>query len=92
MSITSSGLNRPDSAVRVHRSHQIVAADGLEGVLRVATALRDGGYRVRDFMAYVREGIVLSDVTCTVSLTAPESDQFLHDLGQVQGVVSVEPC
>ncbi|MPZ64057.1 MAG: hypothetical protein GEU83_00530 [Pseudonocardiaceae bacterium] len=79
-----------DLAMRIHRRHDIVTADGMDGVFRVAAALRESGYRVRDFSADVREGVVLSSLTCTVSLTSDESELFIDQLQQVQSVVSVE--
>lgn len=79
-----------DLAMRLHRRHDIVTADGMDGVFRVAAALRESGYRVRDFSADVREGVVLSSLTCTVSLTSDESELFIDQLQQVPSVVSVE--
>lgn len=81
-----------DLAMRIHRRHDIVTADGMDGVFRVAAALRESGYRVRDFSADVREGVVLSSLTCTVSLTSDESEMFMNQLQQVPSVVSVEQC
>ncbi len=79
-----------DLAMRIHRRHDIVTADGMDGVFRVAAALRESGYRVRDFSADVREGVVLSSLTCTVSLSPDESELFIEQLQQVPSVVSVE--
>lgn len=81
-----------DVAMRIHRRHDIVTADGMDGVFSVAAALRESGYRVRDFSADVREGVVLSTLTCTVSLTSDEAELFMSQLQQVPSVVSVEPC
>lgn len=81
-----------DTAARIHLRHDIVTADGIDGVFRVATALREHGYRVRDFTADVREGVVLSSLTCTVYLTSEESDLLMNRLRQVPSVVSVEQC
>lgn len=81
-----------DLAMRTLRRHSIVAADGIDGVCRVAAALRESGCRVRDFTADLREGVVLSSLTCTASLTPAESEQLVHRLTQVPSVVSVERC
>lgn len=81
-----------DIAMRIHRRHSIVTAGGIDGVCHVATLLRQSGYRVRDFSADVREGVMFSSLTCTVSLTPEESDLFVDDLLGVPSVVSVEPC
>jgi len=80
-----------DLAMRIHRRHSIVTAGGIDGVCRVATLLRQSGYRVRDFSADVREGVMLSSVTCTMSLTSEESDLFVDRLLDEPSVVSVDP-
>lgn len=79
-----------DRPMRTHRRHTIVTSDGLDGVTQVATVLRECGYRVRDFSADVREGVVLTPLTCTVSLTPDESEQFVTRLSQEPAVVSVD--
>jgi hypothetical protein len=83
---------RAEYAPRLHRRHSIVTTGGMDGVLSVGSALRTCGYQVRDFAVDVREGVVHSAVTCTVSLTADEQSMFADRLRQVPTVVSVEPC
>ena len=87
-------MTRPNSdiALRMHCRHEIVTTDGIDGVCRVATVLRHSGYRVRDFTADVREGIVLSSLTCTVSLTPEETEDFADLLAELPTVVSVNRC
>lgn len=80
------------AALRMHCSHAIVTSDGVDGVARVVTALCELGYRVRDFTADVREGVVLSSLTCTVSLAPDECGRFAEQLLGVPSVVSVERC
>lgn len=79
-----------DRPMRTHRRHTIVTSDGFDGVTRVAAVLRECGYRVRDFSADVHEGVVHTPLTCTVSLTADESEQFVDRLCQEPSVVSVD--
>lgn len=79
-------------AMRLHRRHAIVTNGGIDGVYSVITELRSSGHRVRDFTADVHEGVGLSSLTCTVSLTDAECDPFVDQLQQVPSVVSVEPC
>ena len=77
---------------RLPRRHEIVTTGGMDGVLRVADALRDTGFPVRDFAADVRDGVPYSSITCTVSVTRDESEIFAARLGALPSVVSVEPC
>ena len=79
-------------APRLQRRHEIVTTGGMQGVLDIGTALRTGGFPVRDFTVEVRDGVPYSSVTCTVSLTAAECADFAERLGAVPAVVAVEPC
>jgi hypothetical protein len=74
----------------VHRRVAVRVADGLDGVLRVASVLRGRRYRVRDLALDVREGVVVSEVRATVLLTAPETDLLLERLRRVVAVISAE--
>lgn len=89
MDTTSPTLLR-DRPVRAHRKHTILTSDGLDGVFHVAAVLRDCGYRVREFSADVREGVGVTPLTCTVSLTAAESEQFVDRLSEEPTVLSVD--
>ncbi|SHK86630.1 hypothetical protein SAMN05443637_113134 [Pseudonocardia thermophila] len=77
---------------RMHRRHEIVITDGMEGVLRVGAALADCGFPVRDFAAEVREGVPYSSITCTVSLTGSECETFSQRLSAMPNVIAVTPC
>jgi hypothetical protein len=79
-------------APRLQRRHEIVTTGGMQGVLDIGTALRAGGFAVRDFTVDVRDGVPYSSVTCTVSLTATECATFAERLGAVPAVIAVEPC
>jgi hypothetical protein len=79
-------------APRLQRRHEIVTTGGMQGVLDIGTALRAGGFPVRDFTVEVRDGVPYSSVTCTVSLTAAECVTFAERLGAVPTVIAVEPC
>lgn len=78
-------------APRQHRRHEIVTTGGMAGVLHIGAALATLGYAVRDFAVDVREGVGHSSVTCTVSLTSGESDEFAEHLRALPLVVSVDP-
>lgn len=84
--------SRSHDAFRMHRRHEIVTIGGVDGVLRVAHALRACGYPVRDFAVTVHDGVPYSHVSCTVSVTHSESDAFAARVGALVEVVSVGPC
>ena len=77
---------------RLHRRHEIVTTGGMQGALDVGTALREYGFPVSDFAVDVRDGVLYSSVTCTVSLTNAECAVFAERLSALPSVVSVEPC
>jgi hypothetical protein len=83
---------RSPYAPRLQRRHEIVTTGGMDGVLRVADALRDTGFPVRDFAVDVREGVPYSSVTCTVSVTADESATLEERISLLPAVVAIEPC
>jgi hypothetical protein len=76
---------------RMQRRHEIVIVGGMDAVLRVGHALRHLGFPIREFAVDVRDGVPYGCVTCTVSLTAEESDAFPAMLCRLDDVVSVEP-
>ncbi|HVL85963.1 MAG TPA: hypothetical protein VM367_16975 [Pseudonocardia sp.] len=82
---------RTDWTPRMHRRHEIVTTGGLAGALTVGHVLRSCGYQVRDFSVDVREGVPYSSVTCTVSLSAEETETFAERLRAVPEVVAVDP-
>lgn len=93
MSILTEDYRRTSNlASRIHRRHSIVATGGMDGAMRVATMLQSCGHPIRDFAAEVREGIVYSSLTCTVSMTADEADAFVDRLRADPSVVAVDPC
>lgn len=75
---------------RMHRRHEIVTTGGMDGVLQVAAMLAD--QPVRDFSADVREGVMYSSLTCTISLTNEECSCLVGRLLAVPSVVAVDPC
>jgi hypothetical protein len=79
-----------DWAPRLHRRHEIVTTGGMGGALHVGAALQTCGYPVRDFAVEVREGIVYSTVTCTVSLTPAEAEIFAERLRELPAVIAVD--
>ena len=76
---------------RLPRPYTIVTTGGMAGVMRVASALCDLGYRVPDFSVDIHEGVSCSCVHCTVALTSSECDEFADRVRTMPGVVSVEP-
>ncbi len=76
---------------RMQRRHEIVTVGGMDAVLRVGHALRHLGFPIREFAVDVRDGVPYCCVTCTVSLTAEESDAFPAMLCRLDDVVSVDP-
>jgi hypothetical protein len=84
--------SRPTYAPRLQRRHEIVTTGGMDGVLRVADALRDTGFPVRDFAVDVRDGVPYSSVTCTVSVTTAESAVLEERMSALPAVIAVEPC
>ncbi|OLT10864.1 hypothetical protein BJF78_28445 [Pseudonocardia sp. CNS-139] len=64
----------------------------MQGVLDVGAELRACGCPVSDFVADVRDGVVYSSVTCTVSLAETERDAFEQRMTAVPAVISVAPC
>lgn len=84
--------SRTTYAPRLQRRHEIVTTGGMDGVLRIADALRDTGFPVRDFAVDVRDGVPYSSVTCTVSVTNAESTLFEERISALPAVIAVEPC
>jgi hypothetical protein len=83
--------SRDSWSPRLRRRHEIVTTGGVQGVLDIGTALNDGGFPVSDFVVDVRDGVVYSSVTCTVSLTSAELTAFTERMATVPSVISVEP-
>jgi hypothetical protein len=63
---------------------------GLDGALRVVAMLRGRMYRVHDLSVDVRDGVVESPVSATVSLTAAEADLLVERLRRMPVVVSAD--
>ena len=76
---------------RLPRPYTIVTTGGMPGVMTLASALCELGYRVPDFSVDVHEGVSCSCVSCTVALTSGECDDFAARVRTLPGVVSVEP-
>lgn len=77
-------------APRLHRRHEIVTTGGMDGILQVSAILAD--HPVREFAADIREGVLYSSVTCTVSLTDDECRCLVNRLLAAPAVASVSPC
>ena len=78
-------------ASRLPRPYTIVTTGGMPGVMSLASALCDLGYRVPDFSVDVHEGVSCSCISCTVALTSDESGAFADRVRTLPGVLSVEP-
>ena len=75
---------------RLPRPYTIVTTGGMAGVMGVASALCELGYRVPDFSVDVHEGVSCSCVHCTVALTSGECEEFADRVRTMPGVLSVE--
>ncbi|ANY08595.1 hypothetical protein [Pseudonocardia sp. HH130630-07] len=80
-----------DIASRMPRRHTVVTGDGIDGVMQVATALQTCGRTLREFSVDVREGVAESAVTCTMSMTPAEADEFGTRLLAMPCVLAVDP-
>ncbi|NMH99420.1 hypothetical protein [Pseudonocardia acidicola] len=92
MSLTADARPFSDIASRIHRRHTVVTSGGMDGVMRVAAVLQSCGRPVRDFSVDVREGVIYSSLSCTISMTADEAQAFADRLRSIPSVVSVDPC
>ncbi len=77
-------------APRLHRRHEVVTTGGMDGILQVGAILAD--HPVREFATDLREGVMYSSVTCTVSLTDDECCNLVRRLLAIPSVASVSPC
>jgi len=75
---------------RLPRPYTIVTTGGMAGVMGVASALCELGYRVPDFSVDVHEGVSCSCVHCTVALASTECAEFADRVRTMPGVLSVE--
>lgn len=80
-----------DIAARMPRRHTVVTADGMEGVMAVATALQGCGRALREFAVDVREGVAYGSVTCTMSMTPDEAEEFGARMLAMPCVLAVDP-
>lgn len=78
-------------AARMPRRHTVVTDDGMTGVMLVATALQSCGRTLREFAVDVREGVAYGSVTCTLSMTPTEADEFETRMLAMPCVVAVDP-
>ncbi|MFP5070349.1 hypothetical protein ACLFMI_11855 [Pseudonocardia nantongensis] len=81
-----------DIASRMPRRHTVVTDDGLNGAMQVATALQTCGRPLREFAVDVREGVGYGSVTCTMSMTPGEAEQFETRMLAMPCVLAVDPC
>ncbi|MFP5020605.1 hypothetical protein [Pseudonocardia phyllosphaerae] len=80
-----------DIASRMPRRHTVVTDDGLAGAMLVANALQSCGRTVREFAVDVREGVPYGSVTCTLSMTPAETEEFCDRLRTLPCVLAVDP-
>lgn len=73
-----------------HRCVTAYVAGGLDGTLRVVAMLRGRRYRVHDLTVEVRDGVVESRVSATVSLTSADAELLLERLRRMPAVVSAD--
>lgn len=63
---------------------------GVDGLLALSTALRQGGYRVHELSVDVRDGVTESSMVCTVMITDGGVEPLLDRLRALPPVVSSE--
>lgn len=80
-----------DIAARMPRRHTVVTGDGLDGVMTVASALQGCGRTLSEFAVDVRDGVAYSSVTCTMSMTPDECDEFSRHMLDISCVIAVDP-
>lgn len=80
-----------DIASRMPRRHTVVTGGGMDTVMQVATALQGCGRTLREFSVDVREGVAYGSVTCTMSMTPDEADEFESRMRAMPGVLTVDP-
>lgn len=80
-----------DIAARMPRRHTVVTGDGMDGVMQIATALQTCGRTLREFCVDVRDGVAYSSVTCTMSMTPEEADEFGARMLAMPCVLAVDP-
>ncbi|GAB3574651.1 hypothetical protein GCM10027445_35860 [Amycolatopsis endophytica] len=73
---------------RVHRSFDAFVTNGLAGVVRVLMLLHSRRYAVTNLRIDVREGVVESRVSCSVSVTPAQNALLLEQLRRIPVVVS----
>ncbi|WP_028932691.1 hypothetical protein [Pseudonocardia spinosispora] len=64
--------------------------DGFDGVVRIATLLRQRAYQVKNLTADVRDGLDRTTLTCVLAVTSDEAALFERRLLRVPSVISVE--
>ena len=80
-----------DIAARMPRRHTVITTEGMDGVMRVATALQTCGRPLREFSVDVRDGVAYSSVTCMMSMTPDECEAFGERMLDMSCVIAVDP-
>jgi hypothetical protein len=73
-----------------HRCVTVQLTDGLDGAHRVISMLRTRRYAVRDLRVSICEGVVVSEVRCTVVSTAADIALLLERLRRIPVVVAAD--
>lgn len=63
---------------------------GVDGLLALSSALRQGGYRVHELAVDVRDGVTESSMVCTVMISDGGVEPLLDHLRALPPVVSSE--
>ncbi|MCE0763234.1 hypothetical protein LWC35_09990 [Pseudonocardia kujensis] len=71
----------------ISRSVVTRVAGGMDGVLRVVALLRGRGYRVHDLAVRMHDGVAVSEIDATISLTASQAALLLARLHRLPTVV-----
>jgi len=88
--VSPDAVSRVDGEFPTHRSVTVQMTGGLDGAHRVITMLRTRRYHVRDLTVSIREGVVVSEVRCTVVSTTTDTALLLERLRRIPIVVAAD--
>lgn len=90
MSLSDHHTRDSRTGPRTHHSYAVQTQDGFDGVVRIATLLRQRAYQVKGLTAEVEDTSERTTVTCTIAVTPDEAALFERRLLRVPSVISVE--
>lgn len=90
MSLPDHHTRESRTDARSHHCYAVQTHDGFDGVVRIATLLRQRAYQVKKLTAEVEGCADRTTLTCTVAVTPEEAILFVRRLLRVPSVISVE--